>query len=104
MNRFGRIVVSGQMADYNRPRAEVPGLRNTRAFITHRVRMEGLVVFDDIAGFPEARAVMADWLRAGRLHYREQVYDGLEQAPRAFIDLFERRHFGRRVIRVGAAS
>jgi NADPH-dependent curcumin reductase CurA len=44
---------------------------------------------------------MGDWLAAGHMHYREDMIDGLEQAPQAFIGLLRGENFGKRVIRVG---
>jgi NADPH-dependent curcumin reductase CurA len=100
MRRNGRIVVSGQISEYNT--AEKPrGIRNTLPFITQRLRMEGLVVYDYGVQFNEARAQMAEWVRAGKLSYREEIIDGIERAPRAFIGLFTGESFGRRLVHVG---
>ncbi len=99
MRRHGRIVVSGQISEYNT--ASPRGIRNTLPFITQRLRMEGLVVYDYGVQFNEARAQMAEWVRAGKLSYREEIIDGLEQAPAAFIGLFTGDSFGRRLVRVG---
>lgn len=101
MRQGGRIVVSGQTADYNAPGGEGPGLRHTSLFITRRLRMEGLVVFDDMKGFADAQAQMSDWIEAGELAYREERFAGLEKAPEAFIGLFTGASFGRRIIEVG---
>ena len=101
MNRNGRIVVSGQIADYNLAPESVHGITNTRHFITHRVRMEGLVVFDDLADFPAAQTQMADWILAGRMRYREDFIDGLEAIPEGFMGLFKGENFGRRIARLG---
>ena len=99
MRKHGRIVVSGQIAEYN---AESPrGIRHTLPFITQRLKMEGLVVYDYAVQFNEARTQMADWVRAGKLSYREEIIDGLEQAPAAFIGLFKGESFGRRLVCVG---
>ncbi|MDE0725683.1 MAG: NADP-dependent oxidoreductase [Alphaproteobacteria bacterium] len=100
MKMNGRIVVSGQVGDYNLAPEDVHGIKNTRVFITHRVRMEGLVVFDDLAQFPAAQAEMAAWIKAGKLLYREKIYDGVEQAPQAFRDMFEGTYFGRHLVRL----
>lgn len=101
MRPGGRIVVSGQVADYNRPPDAIPGVRNTRYFISHRLRMEGLVVFDDMRAFPGAQARIADWIAAGTLKHREVFSDGLESLPAAFAALFESgADFGRRIARV----
>ena len=97
----GRIVVSGQIADYNVPLAQRAGLVNTAPFITHRLRMEGLVVFDDLRAFPAAQTAVADLIRAGGLVAREERFDGLEALVPAFCGLFSSDSFGRRVVRLG---
>ena len=104
MRPGGRIVVSGQVADYNTPLAETPGITNTRLFISHRLRMEGLVVFDDLKGFAAAQDELGGWIEAGDVKVREERYAGLDAAPAAFIDLFTNAEaFGRRIVDVGGA-
>lgn len=100
MNLNGRIVISGQVSHYNQHDSDIHGIQNTRAFITHRIRMEGLVVFDDIRKFPEAQAELAGWLLDGQIKYREKIYDGIEKAPQAFRDVFEGKDFGRHLVRL----
>ncbi len=99
MRPGGRIVVSGQVAEYNA--ANPRGIRYVTPFITHRLTMSGLVVYDYRARFPQAMAEMAGWIREGRLKHREEFVDGLERAPEAFIGLFRGDNFGRRLVRVG---
>jgi NADPH-dependent curcumin reductase CurA len=96
----GRIVISGQLADYNTPAGRTPGLQNTRYFIASRLRMEGLVVFDDLKSFPVAQEELGGMIERGEVKVREQRYRGLEAAPRAFIDLFTDSAFGRRIIEI----
>lgn len=100
MKLRGRIVVSGQVADYNTPLEQVPGLKNTAQFIAKRLRMEGLVVFDDLPGFAAAQAELAGLIQDGTVKYREEVFDGLASLPAAFCGLFSGASFGRRVVRV----
>ncbi len=100
MRMRGRVVVSGQVADYNTAPADVPGLKNTREFIARRLRMEGLVVFDDLPGFTAAQAELAALIGDGRVKYREEVFEGLASLPEAFCGLFTGASFGRRVVRV----
>lgn len=101
MRRGGRIVVSGQVADYNLAPETRPGIRNTTPFITQRLRMEGLVVFDFAARFPEALDGLVRLIRAGQIQVREERFEGIETMPEAFCGLFEGENFGRRVVRVG---
>ena len=100
MKLRGRIVVSGQVADYNTPLGQVPGLQNTAHFIAKRLRMEGMVVFDDLGGFAAAQAELAGLISSGAVVYREEVFEGLESLPAAFCGLFSGASFGRRVVRV----
>ena len=95
-----RIVISGQLADYNTPAGKAPGLQNTRYFIASRLRMEGLVVFDDLKGFPAAQEELGGMIERGEVKVREHRYVGLEAIPQAFIDLFTERSFGRRIIAI----
>jgi hypothetical protein len=97
----GRIVASGHTADYNVPVEDRVGLKNTTHFITHRLKMQGLVVFDYVREFPKAWAEMTDWILEGRLKYREDVEVGLDHAPAAFVGLFKGENFGRKLIKLG---
>jgi len=96
-----RIVISGQLADYNTPPDKVRGITNTRYFIASRLRMEGLVVFDDLKGFPAAQEELGGMIERGEVKVREHRYRGLEAVPQAFIDLFTDSAFGRRIIAIG---
>jgi NADPH-dependent curcumin reductase CurA len=100
----GRIVISGQLADYNTASTNVPGITNTRYFIASRLRMEGLVVFDDLKAFPAAQEELGAMIERGEMKVREQRYQGLEAAPQAFIDLFTDNAFGRRIIAIGTEA
>ncbi len=100
MRTHGRIVISGTVADYNTPADQMPGLFNTRHFIAQRLRMEGILVFDDRPGFAQAQARMADWIAQGRLAWREERFEGIERMPEAFIGLFTGENFGRRIVQL----
>ncbi len=97
----GRICVSGQVADYNVAPEARDGLINTAPFITHRVNMQGLVVFDFARQFPETLTRMASDIAAGKLKFAEERFDGLSSMPDAFCGLFKGENFGRRVVKVG---
>jgi NADPH-dependent curcumin reductase CurA len=98
MNMHGSIVISGQVAAYNED--DPPGLRNTREFITHRLKMQGLVVFDDLPNWAKAEKAMADHLVSGEIIFRDEISDGLESLPEAFAGLFRGENRGRRLARL----
>lgn len=101
MRMNGRIVISGQVADYSLDPGDRPGIRNTAPFITHRVNMQGLVVFDDAKDFPEALGAMSAMIADGRLKLKEDRFEGIDSMPEAFCGLFRGENFGRRVVKVG---
>lgn len=98
MKPGGRIVISGQVAEYN---AATPrGIRWVTPFITKRLKMAGLVVYDYRKRFPEAQARIAGWINDGTLSYREEIIDGFDKLPAAFIGLFNHENFGRRLVKI----
>ena len=79
MNIFGRIPVCGLIAGYNATEP-MPGPKNFRAILTHRLRVQGLIVFDWNDRIPEASATLGQWHKEGRLKIREDVRTGGLQA------------------------
>jgi len=98
MKRNGRIVISGQVSEYNR--AEPAGIRNTPALINRRLTMKGFVVLDYAREFAAAQAKLAEWVLAGKINVREEIIDGIDNAPNAYRELFTGETFGRRLIRI----
>ena len=101
MNDRGRWVVIGHIADYDKPIDAHLGLRPQGYILGRRLRMEGFVVHDYAARFPEAVSQMNTWMSEGRLRYREHVTEGLENAPRAFIDMLCGGNIGKTLVRIG---
>lgn len=104
LNTKARIPVCGMIANYNN--TELPqgpdrlGLL-TRIILTKRLKMHGFIIFDDYAPrFSEFFGQMSSWLWEGRIKYREDIVDGLENAPEAFIGLLKGKNFGKLIIRV----
>jgi hypothetical protein len=103
LNRFARIPVCGLIAWYNA--SEPPqGPDRTpllfRSILTNRLTIRGFIVWDFSALEGEFRREVGQWVREGRLRYREDVREGLEQAPQAFMSLLEGGNFGKLLIRV----
>jgi NADPH-dependent curcumin reductase CurA len=64
--------------------------------------MQGFIIFDDYAeGFGEFLQQMGEWVEQGKIKFREDLVDGLENAPQALIGLLHGKNFGKLVIRVG---
>ena len=90
MNRRGRVVLCGLIADYNST-GEVHGLRNVRSVLVNRLTMQGIIVFDYQERYPEAVRQLADWYREGRLKLREDVREG---GVDAYVDVLNLLYTG----------
>jgi NADPH-dependent curcumin reductase CurA len=100
VNPFARIAVCGLISQYNLTEPELAP-RNERFVLVSRVRIQGFIVFDFAARYREGLAQLGAWVRDGQLKYREDIVDGLEQAPAALIGLLQGRNFGKMLVRVG---
>jgi NADPH-dependent curcumin reductase CurA len=76
------------------------GPRVERHLLVKRARMQGFIVFDYQHRYEEAVGRLADWVRAGKLRYREDILDGIEQAPGAIAGLYRGENLGKRLIRL----
>lgn len=98
LNLFGRVVVCGTISDYNA--TEPYRLRNLRAILVNRIKMQGMIVFDWRARYGEALAALADYLAQGKLKYRESVIEGLENAPAGLIGLLKGSNLGKQLVKL----
>ena len=62
--------------------------------------MQGFVIFDHADHYPLARRELGQWLREGRIRYREDILQGIEQAPDAIAGLYRGENLGKRLIKV----
>ena len=97
-----RIVICGAISQYNATE-KVTGPSNYLALLVNRARMEGMVVFDYAARYPEAVAQLSQWLREGAIQSIEHVVEGFEGFPQALLMLFEGRNLGKLVLKVADA-
>ena len=72
-----------------------------RSVLSKRLLVKGFIVSDYAAQFGDFQRDMSQWVREGRIKYREDVVQGLEKAPEAFIGLLEGRNFGKLLIKLG---
>lgn len=108
LNTGARVPVCGLVSQYNAtslpPGPDRMGYLMSQ-ILRKRITMRGFIIFEDFASFyPEFAAEMDGWLKAGKIHYREDIIDGLEHAPAAFIGMLDGKNFGKCVIRVGPSK
>ena len=103
LNDFARIPVCGIISAYNA--TELPAGPNLipslmRNILVKRLTFRGFIVWDFASQEKEALQQLTNWIQQGKLHYLEDIVDGLENAPEAFIRLFDGKNFGKLVVRV----
>ncbi len=105
LNPHSRVPVCGLVSQYNATELPAgPDRMNwlMAQILRKKIRMQGFIIFDTFGHlYPEFAKEMGDWVASGKITYREEIIDGLENAPEAFIGLLRGENFGKRVIRVG---
>ncbi len=103
LNDFARVPVCGIAAHYNAT-ALPDGPDRVPLLLTlvlqRRITLRGFIQFDFMPLYPEFLREMGGWLREGRIRYREDFIDGLENAPQGLIGMLRGDSFGKRVVRI----
>ena len=98
LNVGARIPLCGLISRYN---GEDQTPLNLGPLLANRVTLQGFIISDHPEAFPPFIAEVAPLVQSGQLRYREDIVDGLENAPTAFLRLFRGENFGKLVVRVG---
>ena len=99
VNPFARIPLCGLISQYNA--VEPPPGPNMAPVLVNRVTIRGFIVSDHADRLPAFLADCGRWVREGRLKYREDIVEGLDNAPRAFIGLLQGKNLGKLLVKVG---
>jgi len=103
LNVGARVPLCGLIAWYNLDKLP-PGGDRTPALLSTvlrwRIKIQGFIIFDHYHRFGAFSRDMSEWLRTGRVRYREEIITGLEHAPRGLIGLLAGENFGKLVVRV----
>jgi NADPH-dependent curcumin reductase CurA len=98
LNPFARIALCGLVSQYNE--TQPYAARNLRSLLVNRVKLQGFIVSDHMPLWPQALRELTERHREGRLQFRETVTRGLENAPRAFIDMLRGNKLGKQIVRL----
>lgn len=104
LNSSARIPVCGVVSQYNATE-QAQGPDRLPQFIStilrKRIRMQGFIIFDDYGShYPEFHKEMSEWLKAGKIKYKENMVDGLDNTINAFNDMLNGKNFGKTVIKL----
>ena len=97
---YGRVIVCGTVALADRFDRPDIGLRHLRKILVTRAHVRGFLLFDYAVRYEEGRQQLALWADSGRLRHREDVLDGIERMPEAFLRLLTSRNLGKQLVRL----
>ncbi len=112
MNTFGRIVLCGTTSQYSKDSnnstsltaiseitpTSFSGPSNLSLAVSHRLKLQGFIWSDHNDILNEFNTSMSKWLKEGRIKWKENIFVGLENAPKAFVSLFKGKSFGRTLV------
>ncbi|MFP6581819.1 MAG: NADP-dependent oxidoreductase [Candidatus Hydrogenedentota bacterium] len=96
---FSRISICGAISQYNLEKPEM-GPRLLTMLLVTQSRAEGFIVSRFADRFPEGALQMGQWIQEGKLKYREDIMDGLENTPEAFIRMLNGKNKGKQLVKV----
>jgi NADPH-dependent curcumin reductase CurA len=99
-NVAARFPVCGMISAYND--VEDRGVRGLQALLNKRITMTGFIIYDHVHKLPAYQARVAHWLRSGELVFREDIVQGLAQAPAALIGMMQGEAIGKRLVQLSA--
>ncbi|MGE0231287.1 MAG: NADP-dependent oxidoreductase [Flavobacteriaceae bacterium] len=95
-----RVIICGRIAVIDKAPSEDIGLRSSARLIVTRATVQGLVVFDWWHRRPDALKHLAGWHREGRIRFKEDILDGFERVPEAFIRMMSGQNQGKQLVRL----
>jgi NADPH-dependent curcumin reductase len=98
LNDFARIPVCGLIAQYNAT-TPMPG-PDMFSVLRKRLLLRGFIYSDFAAKLGDFLRDVGEWVRTGRLKYREDIVEGLENAPAAFLGLLQGKNFGKMLVKI----
>ncbi|MFK0278714.1 NADP-dependent oxidoreductase [Ensifer sp. NPDC090286] len=100
LNTFGRVVVVGTIALADRFDQPDIGLRHLRRTLITRARIEGFLLDDHEGEYEMAIADLLSWYKQGLLQTREDVAEGIETVPHAFVRMLKGENFGKQLVKL----
>jgi NADPH-dependent curcumin reductase CurA len=97
LNKHARVAVCGWISSYN---AEVPHFKNLWQLVAESITIQGFVVLDYVEQFPQGIGQLVQWVMEGKLQFKEDIVDGLDNVLPTFLKLFDGSNDGKLMIRI----
>jgi len=96
-NAFSRIAFCGMISGYN---GEPIPMASPQLILVNRMKLEGFIVSEHMAVWPEALKELGTMVASGKFKYRESVAQGIAAAPEAFLGLLKGKNFGKQLVKL----
>ncbi len=100
INTKARISICGQISQYNLEKIEMGPRLILTMLLVKQAKAEGFLVFQFLDKYPQGITQMAQWLREGKLKYKEDIEEGIENTPKAFIEMLKGRNTGKQLVKI----
>lgn len=100
INTRARISICGQISQYNLEKPEMGPRIILTMLLVRQAKAEGFLVFQFADRYPEGLRQMAQWLKEGKLKYKEDIAHGIENTPRAFISMLRGSNVGKQLVKI----
>ena len=97
MNAFGRVALCGMISGYD---GQSLALNNARLLLTQRLKLQGFIVSEHMALWPQALKELGMGVATGQIKFRESVAQGIAAAPAAFLGLLKGKNFGKQLVKL----
>lgn len=98
-NMHARMAICGMISMYNAT-TPPPGPFNMVLLVGRRIKLQGFIIFDHIATYPDFLKDISAWIAEGKIKYEETVMEGIEEAPNAFLALFSGGNTGKMLVKL----
>ena len=96
-NAFARVALCGMIAGYD---GQPLPMQNPALLLINRMKVEGFIVSEHMEVWPEALTELGTLVAQGKLHPRESIAQGIENAPEAFLGLLKGKNFGKQLVKL----
>jgi hypothetical protein len=100
INTRARVSICGQISQYNLEKPEMGPRINLVSLLVNQAKAEGFLVFQYANRYGEGLKQMSEWIRQGKLKYREDIEHGIENAPGAFMAMLKGRNTGKQLVKL----
>ncbi|SAK70628.1 alcohol dehydrogenase [Caballeronia pedi] len=97
MKAFGRVAVCGMISGYD---GKPLPMDAPRLILTQRLKLQGFIVYEHLDIWPQALKELSERVVSKKLHFRESIAEGLENAPEAFLGLLRGKNFGKQLVKL----